>query len=103
MGSDAPVSPTSGGVIVEVKVIPRASQPGIAGIRSGALLVRLNAPPVEGAANDELVRLLADALGVPRRSVSIVSGNRDRRKRIQIVGVSVDEASRALQCSQPTS
>jgi len=77
-------------------VIPRASKPGIAGTRDGALLVRLQSPPVEGAANTELIQILSDALGVPRRSISIVAGERSRQKRVRIEGVSEDDVSRLL-------
>jgi uncharacterized protein (TIGR00251 family) len=70
-----------------VRVIPRASKPGIAGTRDGALLVRLNAPPVEGAANTELIQVISDALGVPKRAISIVSGQRSRLKRLRVEGV----------------
>ena len=52
------------------------------------LKVRLTAPPVEGAANEALVRLIAGALGVPRRQVSVVAGSSGRRKILQIEGVS---------------
>ena len=68
-------------------MIPRASTSGIAGTRDGALLVRLNSPPVEGAANSELIQVISDALGVPKRSISIVFGPRSRLKRIRIEGV----------------
>jgi len=77
-------------------VIPRASKPGIAGTRDGALLVRLQSPPVEGAANTELIQILSDALDVPRRSISIVAGERSRQKRVRIEGVSEDDVSRLL-------
>jgi uncharacterized protein (TIGR00251 family) len=70
-----------------VHVIPRAAKPGLAGTRGGALLLRLSSPPVDGAANAELIRILADALDVPRRSISIVSGESSRRKRIRVDGV----------------
>lgn len=59
---------------------------GIGGTRDGALLVRLNAPPVDGAANAELIQLIAKALGVPKRDVEIVSGQRSRDKRIRVAG-----------------
>ena len=68
-------------------MIPRASKSGIAGTRDGALLVRLNSPPVEGAANSELIQVISDALGVPKRSISIVFGQRSRLKRIVVEGV----------------
>ena len=74
-------------------MIPRASKSGIAGTRDGALLVRLNSPPVEGAANAELIQVISDALGVPKRSVSIVSGQRSRLKRIVVHGVTMDDVN----------
>jgi uncharacterized protein len=84
------------GVVIDVRVIPRASKPGVAGVRDNALLVRLTAPPVEGAANAELIDVMARAAGVPRRAVSIVSGDRNRMKRVAISGISVVEAARAF-------
>ena len=90
------ISPAPGGVIVSVRVIPRAGRSGIAGIRDGALLVRLNAPPVEGAANAELIDVLADALAVPKRDVSIVSGTASRQKRVRITGITADHAASRL-------
>ena len=68
-------------------MIPRASKPGIAGTRDDALLVRLKSSPVEGAANSELIRIISDALDVARRSISIVSGEHARLKRIRVEGV----------------
>lgn len=82
--------------IIDVRVIPRAGRSGIAGMRGDALLVRLNAPPVDGAANAELIEVLADALGVPKRAVSIVSGERSRQKRVRIDGVTTDMLNSAV-------
>ncbi|MBI2186338.1 MAG: DUF167 domain-containing protein [Acidobacteria bacterium] len=86
-----------GGVIVSVRVIPRAGRSGLAGTRDGALLVRLTAPPVEGAANAELVEVLAKALGVPKRAVAIVSGERGRLKRVRVDGVTADMVNSKLE------
>jgi uncharacterized protein len=72
---------------ISVRVIPRASKAGIAGTRGDAVLIRLTAPPVEGAANAELVEVLAEALDVSKRAVSIVSGERGRQKRVRIDGM----------------
>jgi uncharacterized protein (TIGR00251 family) len=77
----------SGGVNVRVRVIPRAGRSAFAGTRDGALLVRLKAAPVEGAANEELIAVVAKALGVARRDVTIVAGARSRQKRLRIDGV----------------
>lgn len=73
--------------MLTVRVIPRAGRSGLAGMRGGDLLVRLTAPPVDGAANAELVELLAAVLHVPKRAVTIVSGERSRIKRVRIDGV----------------
>jgi len=72
---------------IDVRVIPRAGKSGIAGMRAGALLVRLNAAPVDGAANAELIEVLSDVFDVPKRAVSIVSGERNRQKRVRIEGL----------------
>ena len=67
-----------------VKSVANLKGKRLAGTRGGALLVRLNAPPVEGAANAELIALLARTFGVARRAVTIVSGERSRQKRVQV-------------------
>jgi uncharacterized protein len=81
---------TADGVELDVRVIPRARTTDIGGERDGALVVRLAAPPVDGAANDALIELFATTLRVPRRAITIVSGARGRRKRIAIAGVTAD-------------
>ena len=84
---------TNEGVLIAVRVVPRAARAGLAGIRENALLVRLNAAPVDGAANAELIEVLADALGVPKRAISISVGERSRRKTVLIRGLSADEVA----------
>ena len=79
------------GCIISVRVIPRSPRSCVDGLRAGAWLVRLRTPPVDGAANAELIDVLAEALGVPRRAVAIVSGDRSRAKRVRIEGL--DEAA----------
>jgi len=71
---------------LEIRVIPRAGRSGFAGLRDGALLVRLAAAPVDGAANDELVALIAKTLRIPKRDITIVSGERSRSKRVRVAG-----------------
>jgi uncharacterized protein (TIGR00251 family) len=90
------IQATPDGVIVSVRVIPRAGKSGVAGTRGGALLVRLTAPPVEGAANAELIQVLASALGVPKRMVSIVSGEHARQKRVHVAGMDTATAEALL-------
>ena len=87
---------TTGGIVIDVRVIPRAGRSGVAGVRDNAVLVRLNAPPVAGAANAELIEVLADALDVPKRAIAIVSGDRSRQKRVRIDGVTLAHAASRL-------
>ena len=75
------------GITLEIRVIPRAGRTGVAGLRDGAILIRLAAAPVEGAANEELVALLARLLDLPKHKVAIVSGERSRAKRVRVSGM----------------
>ena len=81
------VSAIEAGVRFAVRVQPRASKNEVAGIYGTALKIRLQAPPVDGAANDALVSFLADLLGVSRRSVRIISGDSSRNKTVEVDGV----------------
>jgi uncharacterized protein (TIGR00251 family) len=73
-------------------VIPRAPRTRVDGTRAGAILIRLAAPPVDGAANDALVAFLAEALALPRRNIRIVSGEKSRDKRVEISGLDTQAA-----------
>ncbi|MBL8142527.1 MAG: DUF167 domain-containing protein [Acidobacteria bacterium] len=86
----------AGGVRLDVRVIPRASKTVIAGERDGALLIRLAAPPVDGAANDALIGFLARILDVPRRNVSLVRGDTARTKTLDISGIGERDARARL-------
>jgi uncharacterized protein YggU (UPF0235/DUF167 family) len=90
------IDPAPDGAALAVRVIPRAGQTRIAGTRDGALLVRLAAAPVDGAANDALIELLADVLQVSRRAVRLAAGGHSRTKRLVIAGVSPDTLRRRL-------
>ncbi len=76
------------GVRIDLLVTPRASRSELAGLAADRLRVRVAAPPVDGAANEELVRFLAGALGVPRAAVEVVAGAAGRRKTALVRGVS---------------
>jgi uncharacterized protein (TIGR00251 family) len=84
------------GATIEVRVIPRARKTELAGSRQGALLVRLAAPPVDGAANEALISFFAARLRVPVRTVQIVAGERGRHKRILIAGLAADDVRTRL-------
>jgi len=86
-----------GGIIIHVRVVPRARRSGFAGTTGDALRVRLRAPPVDGAANAELIDVVAAALDVPRHAVSIVAGEHSRQKRVRVFGTdSVTAEARLL-------
>ena len=87
------ITAVTGGVMLVVRVIPRAGRSGLAGTRDEAVLVRLAAAPVDGAANAELIEVLAEAFGVARRQVTLIAGERARQKRVRIDGLSVGEAT----------
>ncbi len=78
-------------MILTVRVIPRSPRSSIAGTRGDAILIRLAAPPVDGAANEALVTFLSKTLELPRRAISIVSGQKSRDKRVSIEGLSEAE------------
>jgi len=82
-------------VRVSVHVQPRATRSEIVGLHGAALKVRLQAPPVDGAANEALVALLAERLGVARRSVRVIAGASSRAKTVEVDGTTED-AVRAL-------
>jgi uncharacterized protein len=86
-------------VRVSVHVQPRATRSEIVGLHGAALKVRLQAPPVDGAANEALVVLLADRLGVARRAVKVVAGASSRAKTVEVEGTTED-AVRALAAPQ---
>jgi uncharacterized protein (TIGR00251 family) len=79
--------------ILTVRVIPRAGRTALAGTRGGALLVRLTAPPVEGAANEALVAFLSDRLSIQKDAVAIVSGTHRREKRVRVTGLGATAAA----------
>ena len=77
----------NGRVRLGVHVQPRASRSEIVGVHGDALKVRLTSPPVEGAANEALVKFLADTFAVGRRAVRIVAGEHSRSKIVEIEGI----------------
>jgi uncharacterized protein (TIGR00251 family) len=95
-GEDLELREGPEGLMLRVRVQPRASREALGGEREGALVVRLTAPPVEGAANKALARLLGRVLGVPPSSVRIVSGAGGRQKRITVSGIDVATARERL-------
>lgn len=90
------VNARSGGVRFAVHVQPRAKKPGIDGTHGDALRVRVQAPPVDGAANDDVIAVIAAALGVPARAVHIAAGHTARQKLVDVDGVDAAAAQSRL-------
>ena len=85
---------TAGIVIFAVRVQPRASKDEIVGEMAGAIKIRLQAPAVEGRANEALIEFLAQLLKTPKGAVRILSGERSRIKRLEIRGVTKQQVER---------
>jgi len=85
-----PFKETSDGVLFRIKVLPRSSRCEAAGLHGEALKIKITAPPVEGKANEEVLRFVSDALGVKPAQVSIVSGRHAHLKTLAIAGINGD-------------
>ena len=90
------LSDDDGSTLVRVRVQPRAGRERIEGERAGALLVKVNAPPVDGKANESVCKLLARAAGIPARSAELVRGASARDKVIRLPGVSAEATAQRL-------
>ena len=84
-------SEKNGRLTFNVRVVPRASRSEIVGEHDGALRVRVSAAPVDGAANEELVRMLARVLHVPRNSVEIIAGQTSKLKQVTVSGATSEQ------------
>ena len=84
-----------------VEVSPKSRRPGVIGRRGDVLKVRVAAPPEGGRANDELVKTVADFLGVPRSTITIARGGSSRRKLLDIEGLAVGDLAAALARAAP--
>jgi uncharacterized protein (TIGR00251 family) len=90
------ITATADGVRLRVRVQPSASHSAIVGRHGEIIRIRLAAPPVDGKANAELIRLLSEVLQVPRRAVTLRTGEGSRSKVVQVAGVDVATATRVL-------
>ena len=94
------IEKTSKGVILTVYVQPRASKTEFVGIHGDALKFRVSAPPVDGEANTALCRHMAKFFSIPQRAVAVCSGQTNRKKRIELAGVTEDEVRNILKLSK---
>jgi uncharacterized protein (TIGR00251 family) len=79
-----------------IRLQPRSRREEVVGERDGVIVVRVSAPPVDGKANEALVKLLAKRLGVPRSAVNITHGHTSRDKRLTIDGLTAAQARQKL-------
>ena len=84
------VQDTKAGAVLSVHIQPKASTTECVGIHGDAIKIRVAAPPIDGAANDELIRFLARRLSIPVTSVQIKSGAAGRHKRVLLKGATVE-------------
>jgi len=84
------------GVVLTVRVVPRSSRNQIVGTENGALKIKLTAPPVEGAANAALIEFIAEWLSVRKSAVTIISGDKARRKVVRVSGVTAEQVKARL-------
>lgn len=85
-----------GGVRIQLLVQPRASRTEVVGLHGDALKVRVAAPPVDGAANEAIIRFFADRLDVPRNRVRLTKGGSGRRKVLEIDGIGLEALNKAF-------
>jgi uncharacterized protein len=90
------VSPDPTGATIRVRVVPRAAVARLDGLRGDAAMLRVRAPPSGGKANAEVVALLAGLLGVRRRDVVVVRGERSRDKIVRVAGLGPSQAAARL-------
>lgn len=83
-------------VTLSIRIQPRASKNEVVFMEDGGLKIRLTAPPVDGAANEALMKFLSTALSVAKSQVEIVSGHTSKNKIVRILGVSEADAKRML-------
>jgi len=89
------ITEKDGAVTLDIVVKPRSSREGIGPVQGDRLVVAVNAPPVEGKANQAVIRVLAEVFGVPRSSVAIMRGETGRRKTVRIAGAGAAAVVRA--------
>jgi uncharacterized protein len=91
-----PIQQTTNGVLVRLRIVPRASHTEVASIQGDMVRIRLAAAPVDGAANEALIRFLAERLAVPRSAVRVASGQTSRSKVVVISGASLEQVKLGL-------
>ena len=92
---------TADGVLLRLRVVPRATKNVVQGPHGDRLKVRLQAPPVDGKANRALLKFLAGALGVSASALELVSGETGRDKTVRVCGLAADQVRERLRRAEP--
>ncbi len=90
------ITKAEGGSAFAVRVVPRASKDEIVGLHDNALKIKVTAPPVEGAANEAVIKLLAEKLDIPKSKLEIAAGATSRQKVVCVLGLLPEEVERRL-------
>lgn len=88
---------TSKGIEVHIRAMPRASKNQIQGIYDGALKIRLTTPPVDGKANQALIKFLSKTLGIAKSQIELTQGDTSRRKTVRISGLTKPQLLERIQ------
>ena len=94
--SPLPIQLTTNGILLRLRIVPRASRTEVVGLYGDAIRIRLSAPPVDGAANETLLRFLSDRLSVPRSAVRLIAGDTSRSKVVTVSGIDLQQATLRL-------
>jgi uncharacterized protein (TIGR00251 family) len=97
-----PIKEKAGRVVFLVQVLPRSSQCKLVGCQGDYVKIKITAPPVDGRANEECIRFLADVLGVKKDQVHIVSGLKAKKKTIAIQGLTIKDLEEVLSARLPS-
>lgn len=97
-----PIKEKAGNVVFLIQVLPRSSQCKLVGFQGDFLKIKITAPPVDGRANEECIRFLADVLGVKKDQVHIVGGLKAKKKTIAIKGLTIKDVEAALSACLPS-
>lgn len=84
---DIPFKKSKKGITIKIKVEPRSSRKGISGVMGDTLKIRVNSPPVGGAANEELIEILSEKFGIRKSAIIIVRGNSSKDKVVEVAGI----------------
>jgi hypothetical protein len=97
-----PIKETAGNVVFLIQVLPRSSQCKLVGFQGDFLKIKITAPPVDGRANEECIRFLADILGIKKDQVHILGGLKAKKKTIAIQGLTKKDVEAVLSARLPS-